>query len=331
MEAQIMVPLDGTIEAEIALPYASALAEALHRMLVLVRVIPPTDAPRLQGKGWLPTGNAVEQSLTNPLVRSRMYFAEIMQVLRTKQRRVSAEVLRGQEIAETLAARAEHLAPGSVIVLATHRYRGVERWLLGSVAERLLGATSVPLLLVPIQATDRPRPKDVSYRTIVVPLDGSPFAEQALEPAELLATATGARLVLVSVIPELDDPGLAEGGVDSLWVQAERRSSIVHITHAQDRTAERLRTAGCVVETQQVCGEPTTAILEVCRAQQADLVVMTTHGRSGLRRLLLGSIAQGVAQRAAQPVLLIRPHTGPKPHTQSVPYTTVNVSCTWND
>jgi nucleotide-binding universal stress UspA family protein len=110
-----------------------------------------------------------------------------------------------------------------MIAMATHGRSGLGRWLLGSVAEKVLQAVPRPLLLVRAREFIPAIPIDVSYRRILVPLDGSPFAEQALGQAQAIAAATGATLMLVTVVPMLDDAALAEVGVVPAWIEASAR------------------------------------------------------------------------------------------------------------
>lgn len=144
------------------------------------------------------------------------------------------------------------------------------------------------------------------YKKILVPLDGSELAEQALPQVSQLAGCTGAEVVLLRVPSEpvydylVPDPDIA----------VEMRSDIE--TAAQvylDEIAAELRAMDLKVSTLVVWGAPVQdTILEVARQLHADLIVMSTHGRSGLARLVIGSVADDVVRRAPVPVLLVRPN-----------------------
>jgi len=144
------------------------------------------------------------------------------------------------------------------------------------------------------------------YRRILVPIDGSQTSERALQEAIKLANGE-AQLRLVHVLEEmylLDADGYAY--IDLASVQAAMRKSGEHLLEA---AAKKVRQSGAVVETAvlDANGErPANVIENDARQWQADLIVVGTHGRSGLNRLLLGSVAEGVARVASRPVLLVR-------------------------
>nr|MDQ2997734.1 universal stress protein [Chloroflexota bacterium] len=167
----------------------------------------------------------------------------------------------------------------------------------------------IPVLL--IRPTDRTedhapvRPSDHCL-TAIVPLDGSPLAEQALDCAAELAAIIGARLVLAAVEPTVGDVGLAEVGLVPYWMLADQEAAIVRMNTYLKQTATRLARTGLSVETRLAEGSPAEEILRISAAEHADLIIMATHGRSGMERLLLGSVATNVLQNADVPILLAR-------------------------
>ena len=145
-----------------------------------------------------------------------------------------------------------------------------------------------------------------AYKTILVPLDGSALAETALAHAQGLATQMHSSVVLlrVSVYPSYDflfvDPQLAATlRQDVERVHEEER-------HYLQQTAARLKRAGLRVSAELREGDVAEMILETAASSHADLIVMSTHGRSGLSRWLMGSVANRVIHHASIPVLLIR-------------------------
>jgi nucleotide-binding universal stress UspA family protein len=141
------------------------------------------------------------------------------------------------------------------------------------------------------------------YRKILVPLDGSKVAEGVLPHAKALAYSEGAELVLLTVAanPVMDfafsDPGLAQSAV----LEQEERSK-TYITEIE----EQLRSAGFKTSTVLRVGSVAEVILEVAEELQVDAIAMSTHGRTGPARWLLGSIAERVVHSSKVPVLLIR-------------------------
>jgi nucleotide-binding universal stress UspA family protein len=160
----------------------------------------------------------------------------------------------------------------------------------------------------------RPDPDRAAYRLILVALDGSPFAERVLPHVRTLAKRLRASIVLLRAT---DTPGTLiapppagiSPGVDG-WLpvdltptlEAERQEGLSYLA----RIADTLRADGFPVTHEQVDGPPAEAICERARALGVDLIAMTTHGRGGLGRLLLGSVADSVVKGAPCAVLLVR-------------------------
>jgi nucleotide-binding universal stress UspA family protein len=137
------------------------------------------------------------------------------------------------------------------------------------------------------------------YRTILVPLDGSPLAEAILAEIEkLTAGAAMPRVVLIRVVPAHHIPGQ-----DAIEWQARM------IRRAEDYIEDlkqRLEAKGLVVDHHVPYGDPATKILEVCELYNYDLIAMSTHGRSGMGRWLMGSVADKIVSHSRTPVLLRR-------------------------
>lgn len=143
-------------------------------------------------------------------------------------------------------------------------------------------------------------------RTIMVPLDGSTFAEHALPVALGIARSCGGRIHLVQahelpIVPTSPDVLVP---YDARWDAALREQEHTYLTSVANRVAER---AGVSARTELLDGAPAMALATYAREMEVDLIVMTTHGRSGLSRVWLGSVADGVVRRSGVPVLLMRP------------------------
>lgn len=151
--------------------------------------------------------------------------------------------------------------------------------------------------------------RTVTYDRIIVPLDGSELAEEAIAHAESLARATGAPLHLVRVVDTLP---LTRVAMTGLGVEQAAQAAAVKRTEAEEAAAaeylevirERLNERGLVTTMAVVTGEVVTELLGV--VQPRDILVMTTHGRTGLTRWYFGSVAEAVIRRSPAPVLLVR-------------------------
>jgi len=144
------------------------------------------------------------------------------------------------------------------------------------------------------------------YKKILVPLDGSELAEQVLPQVSQLAGCASAQVILLRVASEPVYDYLARDPV----IAVDMRSDIEMAAQIYlDEIASEFRAMGLAVSTMVVWGAPTPdMILDVARQIQADLITMSTHGRSGLARLVIGSVADEVVRHSAVPVLLVRPH-----------------------
>jgi nucleotide-binding universal stress UspA family protein len=206
----------------------------------------------------------------------------------------------------TWAAAAEQAA---LIVMSTHGRSGVGRWIYGSVADQVLRRAAVPVLLVPPRSEHAWSDARPGLR-VLVPLDGSPLAEEALGALANPLAAVAPTLVLLQVVQPLL-PVVADGIVYTSPFDEE-----VEVGSARDyleAVATRLRADGRTVELHALLGYPTTAIAAAVREYRIDLIAMATHGREGVARLVLGSVTAGVMQQSPVPLLLVRPAVGSKP------------------
>jgi len=286
----IVVPLDGSELAEQALPLAGAIATKRNAEVVLTTAV--TAGDRWVDDGFVRQWESEEQAAVESYQRSI--------IERLQQQGVHAKAHsdwgQPQAVIESVADR----EGAGLIVMTTHGRSGVSRWTLGSIADKVLRTTNTPLILIRPTA-EAPVPEAV--RQIVVALDGSDLAEAALPAAERFAQAMDASLLLVrAVVPPtmLYGGQFVPGGLPVLdQLEAEAKQYL-------ERTAERIRKSGLKVGVAVAVGAATDVILTASREIGADLIAMTTHGRSGLNRWILGSVADAVVRHGGVPVLVIR-------------------------
>jgi nucleotide-binding universal stress UspA family protein len=185
-----------------------------------------------------------------------------------------------------------------LVVMGTHGRRGVRRMLLGSVAEDVVRRADQPVLTVRGTEEDRP----TAIRRILVPVDFSPYSRDALRTARAMASLVGATVDAVHVVEETLHPAFYVGGVRSIYDIApdieEKATAKLEEFLAETPGAADDETARVLF------GKPSACIAE--EAEDADLVVMSTHGRTGLDRFLLGSVAERVVRHAPCPVLTVK-------------------------
>jgi nucleotide-binding universal stress UspA family protein len=298
MSIKVLVPLDGSPLAERALPLAVQCARTVpFGQVTLVRAhVPYQEVTHLR----MPSVGHVRHQEQEAMAEAQTYLAEVASRLRTDELAVEEVVYPGaaaEAVLETARARTTNL-----IVMSTHGRSGLGRWLYGSVADQVLRHAATPVLLVPA-AADHGRTTGPPARLIVA-LDGSKLAEAALPAATELAAAWEAQLVLLRVV-EPHYYSYAEGYVyDEVTPETERQDALDYVHDLAARLkSETHRPVTTVVE----IGPVAPQIAETARTSQADLVVMATHGRGGLSRLVLGSVATATLQRAHVPLLLVRP------------------------
>ena len=193
--------------------------------------------------------------------------------------------------------------------MATHGRGSMSRFWLGSVADKLVRSLPLPILLVLPQEQASDLALDRVLQHILVPLDGSELAEQALGPAVALGSLMVADYVLVRVVDPLEPAGRdAQGflisGLAPEGLQRLQEEAAAYL----ERTAEHLRARSLQVFTRVLINsQAAEAILQEAGTPPIDLIALETHGRGGLARLLLGSVADKVVRGTPTPVLVHRP------------------------
>lgn len=205
----------------------------------------------------------------------------------------SAKVLvkQGEDPAEQVLEEAEG---HDLVVVMTHGRGGPKRWILGSVAERIVRHCSVPVLLGNAKARE-----GWEIKKILVPLDGSEVASSVLELAGSLARGHEAEIVLFRAA--WVDP------TDNMLAYTRESDALRRSIKAElEQLAEPLRRDGIQVTPRVALDYPAEAILKAAQLTGSDLIAMTTHGRTGLKRWVLGSVAEKVLRASGCPVLLVR-------------------------
>lgn len=297
MVQKILVPLDGTDFSEHALPTAISVARRSDAAVSLatVEVPPPMAFPDVN---FLEPLRDAELTYLNG-VADRVREAGVADV--------SVDVLTGNA-PEALELHRKKVG-AELTIMATHGRGPLARAWLGSVADHFVRVTAVPVLMVrpsePPEALDLGTPP--SFEHVVVTLDGSDLSETAIDPAVSFAELYDAALTLVRVV---EYPHQTESVYlpDAIEAIEERLEQSREATQAElDRIAKRLAGEGIEVGRQtRVVNHAAAGILDVARELDADLLVMASHGRGGLGRALLGSVADKVLRGSDRPVLMVR-------------------------
>jgi nucleotide-binding universal stress UspA family protein len=181
----------------------------------------------------------------------------------------------------------------------------------GSVAEDVVHGATAPVMLLRSSADAHLAQRfEVHAPTLVVPLDGSGLADAALPFAGELAVALGARIALVAVVPRPGQLVAGQGGAITTYVGAEHAALEAEARAYLEAQAGRLRDVA-VVEMVVRHGAAAAEIVEAAEQRAAAAVVMTTHGRTGPVRSLLGSVAGAVLRGTTVPVVVVGPSASP--------------------
>jgi nucleotide-binding universal stress UspA family protein len=308
MRSGIMVPLDGTRFSEAALPAAIYLARRDGLSLTLVTVLQPLF-PLYDSTGW------AERWDQEVHAERHRYLAEVARKVEAAAGvPVSVECLKGRPT-EVLPP-VPKLNDLELVVMGTHGYGPMERAALGSVADQMVRRGTAPVLMIH-PAYDEPEVELAParpFREILVPLDGSELAEKALQRSVLMGSGSPVALTLLRVVTFPAPLSLPEGGaaieLDGRIVRAEKEAAQSYLRGV----ADKLVWWKCPVATEVLTAPSTwSGIVDYARASGFDLIAMSTHGRGGAARLLLGSVADKVVRTATVPVLLFHPERAPSP------------------
>jgi nucleotide-binding universal stress UspA family protein len=292
MYSKILVPLDGSRFSEGVLPYVRTLARAAKLPVELLYVNDPTRlapfSPPLQGEEYL---QAVAAS-----------FAGAAEVKCTVELGEPAGT-----IVDLAAAQA-----GTLIAMTTHGYSATRRWLLGSVADKVLHGSANHLLLV--RPTDGDAGGEAPLKIILVPLDGSGLAEKVVPIATELASRLTLEIVLVRVLtpvyygpPDTILPLFSQYVLNpkELWAQARAEVDEYLASKVDELRAQGLpHVSSLLIESS--AGGAAAEIIDLAKRTTENLVAMSTHGRSGVGRWVLGSVTERVVRYSQDPVLVLR-------------------------
>ncbi len=289
MIGTVVVPLDGSELGERALVYAKGIADRSGAPILLLRVA---------------RVGADEPELTE----SREYLRRVAAQL---PGRVQIEVERGRAADKIV--ELAHQSGNPLIVMSTHGRGGLHRWMTGSVADKVVRLAETPVLLV---RSNQELPDELTIRSILVPVDGSEWGEVAVDYAAELSKLFECELHLLRVV---DTPSAyamlsrhmevaASGDVLDEIIQSMNDEAKEYLKQLETRLSEK----GVRVKKETLEGYPGERLVEFERQGYFQLVVMATAGRSGVSRVVFGSVAERMLKMGRCPVVMIRPpHESP--------------------
>jgi nucleotide-binding universal stress UspA family protein len=279
MLERILVPLDGSQLAEAVLGQVARLLRFRDASLILFRAVPLPVQPGVDG------GPFVFQDMDT---EAKRYLSVVASELRTQGTKVQEVIRFGDEASGILEAARQHSA--TLIAMATHGRTGLAHFVFGSVTEQVLRESEIPVLVLRsfeevAASAVRVSAREISIRRILLPVDGTENSLAVLPCVKSLARAVGASVMVLGVV---DPVGRKSAGEREPLVRA---------------AVDALSREHIAVDPLIRLGDPGTEILEASRTHDADLIAMSTHGRRGVSRLLMGSVTEKVLRSTTVPVL----------------------------
>jgi nucleotide-binding universal stress UspA family protein len=282
--------------SEQILPYSRLLADKLKLAVELIHVINPDLATPTSA-----AGQARYQDVLAAENEKGLVYLEKIAGSFALAAKIQCSVAPGNP-AEVIVDKAA-ADRQTLIAMTTHGRSGINRWLIGSVADKVLHAAANPLLLVRAGETAAVQ-GTAAWQRMIVPLDGSPLAERVIPYAADLAGPLGLEVVLMRVFG-VPTPVFAEDYgpyVEELWTQLEDEAQKYLTEKKQQLLAQGLTNVVTIV----TAGFPAEKIIDAARERKDALVAMSTHGRSGFNRFVMGSVTDRVVRHSGDPVLIIR-------------------------
>ena len=296
---KIIVPLSGSELAEKALPYAKSIAKLKKSQVILFAV-----------------------SLTVFIDRRDRLFTSYLEVTAKQLNTEGIKTVTATgygDVAEEIAKYANNNKI-DLVVMATHGYSKAKQWMFGSIAQKVLYGTEIPVLLIKSKTPE----VSAEFNRILVLVDGSSFSESTFPYVEELTKKTNTEILLLHICepPIVPSYGLRpinptwKKYQDNMWGEMEKLS-----TTYLNKTMAALKKKGMKVKSRVVkaqTGEITQTIKQVSKEENVDLIVIATQGRTGVIRRVYGSVANRIVEELSQPILLIRPATSIPPAPQNL-------------
>jgi nucleotide-binding universal stress UspA family protein len=306
MYQKMLVPLDGSELAEVVFPYAKELAGRLGVETILLHISSP--------------------ALRDFAAMNQAYIEHAAEIIRREARKVHKDTGTGKTIkvtgelvvgypAEEILRYADEKSV-DLILMATHGRSGLKRWAVGSVADKVLRAANFPVWLVRANAPGAKPFDEWPKRTLLVALDGSELAESVLPHVEILAKQGDGELVEVVLLricepltipsyytPEISDIPLNWGQYAQQEMARCKQVSAEYLTQIK----KRLKDANISAKSEVLVGKAADEIIDYAHKNPFSLIIMATHGRSGLSRLVYGSVAESVLIGVNSPIFLVKP------------------------
>ncbi len=294
---RFLVPLDGSRLAESVLPVVQQVASRFQAHVILLHIVEQHPPATIHGERHL---SGVAQAQT--------YLEEIATSLRSSGIPVEIHVHEEKEnnVAHSIVQHFQELH-ADLVIMCTHGHGGLREIIFGSKAQQALQQGTQSILLLFPREGDSLSP--FNLQRILVPLDGTAVHEPALPMAIMIARTFGAELHFVLVIPTLATlsgdqvvSGLLLPSTTRAILDLSRQGAEEYLEHV----ITRCKTEGVVAHAEILRGDIVPELLGLAERLNVDLIVLASHGRTGLDALFTGSVTSRIAGRKIRPLLLVR-------------------------
>ena len=288
MWKKILVPLDGSDLAELALPYAEELANAFKSEIILLHISEPSESHYRH--------------------MHQLYIEEVAQRMKERIKRVKPVLITGKS-AEEIIGYAEKNEVG-LLIMTFHGRSGIMSWATGSIASKLLQAATVPVMLVRAVKPERKVQRPVLLNRILLPLDGSEAGEAAVEYAGELMSRLESEVILFEVVSS-GRHMRSVGGLDYIHYPEEqlvmfKKDAQRYLDGVYRRLKRRKGTVKVTLKVGDKVGDVGQEILKFAEEKGVSLIAISSHGHSGIERWVFGSIANKVVLNSQAPVLVVK-------------------------
>ena len=296
-DLRFLVPLDGSRLAESVLPVVQQAAIRFHAHVTLLHIVEQHPPATIHG----------ERHLTG-VVQAQAYLEEIAVRLRSSDIPVEIHVHEEKQdnVAHSIVQHFQELH-ADLVIMCTHGHGGLRELIFGSKAQQALQQGTQSILLLFPREDDSVSPFEL--QRILVPLDGTAVHEPALPTAIMIARTFGAELRLVLVIPtmatlsgDLAVSGLLLPSTTRAILDLSQQEAEEYLEHA----VARCNTEGVKAHAEVLRGDIVPEVLGLAERLNVDLIVLASHGRTGLDALFTGSVASRIIGRKIRPLLLVR-------------------------
>jgi nucleotide-binding universal stress UspA family protein len=299
MIRNLLVPLDGSRLGEAALEPAVYIANMMGCTISLIHVVEKNAPEKVHGQQHIRTSKEADVYLKQI---AELYFKGISDVV------IHVHEEEVKDVAASIISHSDELS-SDLIVMCTHGEGAFSDYIYGSIAQQIISYKKVPVLLIYPKTDNQMMP--FSCKSVLIPLDGDPDHEQGIHYVEEISTKCPINVHLILAVPEVDDLRGEKGAAGKML----RAAMSEYLDMIEENAVEYLTPIIKRFEDQktpvlgEICrGDPAAIIIEVAEEKPYDLIVLGTHGKSGLEAFMSGSVAQKISNESKIPLLLIPVH-----------------------